>query len=306
MRKILVLLCAVLLSVGCNDGDIIEFELGFDDIETVNYCGDLVLYKIKEEPFESLSLELNTSIEDLISDYNNSDGEATFNLSNTSNSFIYRTYSDAYTTTLANNLFCQQTPPNVTITNNSESESGEAKITISLEQDDEDGIPASIEDQDLDGDGDPATNPTDTDQDGIPDYLDIDDDGDNVATIDENPNYTSEDGFANAQDTDNDDIPDYLDTDDDGDGILTRDEENDTQDQNPKNDFTGGTSTPDYLNPLVDSTVAATGYTVHTIYQTYTFEIDLFNFSLPPLTQTDMFFGSFDVSATLTGTPDFN
>ncbi len=54
-------------------------------------------------------------------------------------------------------------------------------------------------------------NPTDTDNDGLIDALDPDDDGDSVPTIDE---------LARG-DTDLDGIPDYLDSDDDDDGVLT-------------------------------------------------------------------------------------
>lgn len=92
-------------------------------------------------------------------------------------------------------------------------------------------------DHDTDGDGldDGAEAPggvaQDTDQDGIIDALDPDDDGDAVATLVEAP----------RGDTDGDGTPDYLDPDDDGDGILTADESGDSD----------GDGTPDYLE--VDS-----------------------------------------------------
>ena len=84
-------------------------------------------------------------------------------------------------------------------------------------------FPASeitTEDNDSDGDGigDKAEGmdeqpPTDTDDDGIPDFQDDDDDNDGIKTAEE------ADG-----DTDGDGVSDYLDNDDDGDGILTADE----------------------------------------------------------------------------------
>jgi gliding motility-associated-like protein len=46
--------------------------------------------------------------------------------------------------------------------------------------DDGDGIIDAIEDKNLDGDNDPSTYPTDTDQDGIPDYRDKDSDDDGI------------------------------------------------------------------------------------------------------------------------------
>ena len=73
----------------------------------------------------------------------------------------------------------------------------------------------------------------DTDDDGIPNYLDTDDDNDGVLTMFEDYGNTDlEVGAADAigdgdptnDDTDGDGIPDYLDTDDDNDGIPTEDE----------------------------------------------------------------------------------
>jgi len=46
--------------------------------------------------------------------------------------------------------------------------------------DDNDGILDSVEDNNLDGDNDPLTNPYDKDSDGIPNHLDIDSDGDGI------------------------------------------------------------------------------------------------------------------------------
>ena len=72
---------------------------------------------------------------------------------------------------------------------------------------DEDGIPSDVEGYD-----------TDTDGDGILDYLDVDDDNDSILTINEHGN----DGFnAYTVDCDGDGVPDHLDPDDDGDGVLT-------------------------------------------------------------------------------------
>jgi hypothetical protein len=73
----------------------------------------------------------------------------------------------------------------------------------------------------------------------------VDDDGDSIASIYEdlnsNSNYTDDD-------TDEDGIPNYLDDDDDdGDGILTINEDADG-DGNPRNDDTDGDSIPNYLD----------------------------------------------------------
>ena len=104
---------------------------------------------------------------------------------------------------------------------------------------DDDGIVNSFEDLNLDGDNDPATNPTDTDSDGIPDYLDIDSDNDGIpdnleaqttagyippSGIDVDGNGL-DDAYDNGGvglipiDTDGDGLPDYVDDDSDNDNV---------------------------------------------------------------------------------------
>lgn len=104
--------------------------------------------------------------------------------------------------------------------------------------DDGDGVPNVFED--FNGDGD-LTN-DDTDGDGVANYLDNDDDGDNVPTSVE----LQLDADGNPTDTDGDGDADYLDTDDDGDGILTINEDA-NMDGDPTNDDTDGDGVPDYL-----------------------------------------------------------
>ena len=105
---------------------------------------------------------------------------------------------------------------------------------------DEDGIPKT--DEDLNGDGNPTND--DTDGDGIPDYLDPDDDGDTVPTVMEDPDG---DGNPLNDDTDGDGKPNYLDADDDGDTVLTK-QEDPNGDGNPLNDDTDGDGKPNYLD----------------------------------------------------------
>lgn len=112
-------------------------------------------------------------------------------------------------------------------------------LGVDLDSDD-DGIVDSFEDLNLDGDNDAATNPTDTDGDGFPDYLDIDSDGDGIpdnveaqstadyvapSGLDANGNGLDDAYEQNGQmgifpiDTDGDSLPDYLDEDSDNDNV---------------------------------------------------------------------------------------
>jgi gliding motility-associated-like protein len=95
--------------------------------------------------------------------------------------------------------------------------------------DDNDGVPTLFE---LDASG----NPLDTDGDGIIDAIDTDDDGDGLLTTDEDLNGN---GDPRDDDTDNDGIPNYLESsllDQDEDGVV---DEFDTVDDDPYNDQDG-------------------------------------------------------------------
>ena len=107
--------------------------------------------------------------------------------------------------------------------------------------DDFDGVPNIFED--FNGDGDLEND--DTDSDGTPNYLDNDDDGDGISTINE-----AKDVDGNPLDTDGDGNVDYLDTDDDGDGIFTSNENADpNMDGNPADAVdTDMDGIPDYLD----------------------------------------------------------
>ncbi len=94
---------------------------------------------------------------------------------------------------------------------------------------------------DSDGDGllDLYELNVDTDGDGLLNYLDNDDDGDQVPTNMEDPN--------GSLDTDGDGTPDYLDPDDDGDGYYTIEEDANGNDS-PLDDDYDGDGIPDYLD----------------------------------------------------------
>lgn len=102
--------------------------------------------------------------------------------------------------------------------------------------------------ENLDGDDD-FTN-DDTDDDGTPNYIDIDDEGDLVLTRYENADPNGDGNPNDALDTDGDNIPNYLDKDDDGDGVDTIFEDADENgDGNPIDaKDTDGDNIPDYLD----------------------------------------------------------
>ena len=327
MKKNFLLFILSFFLITCDDGDIIVIEFDFDD--TFEVCKNLVFYNIKDNPAEAFSLLLTSdpnydSIEEILAYELSSDNvyasivtsEKIFQFNGTTNRFNYRTFN-----TISGDYFCSDIPPSdIVLISDDESTSGTATITTTLIEDDGDGIPAWYEDANTDGDDDPTTNPTDTDGDGIPDYLDDDDDGDNVRTAIENPNFDESIGdLLDPQDSDSDGIPDYKDIDDDNDGVLSRDEENQTQDQNPLNDRTGediddgiidGITPLDYLNTNVNSTVSATAYREHTIYQEFIVNIILDDLVLSSVNfqNTPLDFGTLDhedTTSSRTLTPAF-
>lgn len=316
MRKILSVFLLSFLLFTCDDGDIIDVELDFDD--TFEACGELVFFKTKSDPPESLSIFLTSPtlvtnqplrLEDFLTysfDADDTDminpiiehPEVTFEINGSANRFNYRTYNIEPL-----NFFCEDVAPsNIQILTDYESTDGQVIITTSIIEDDNDGIPAWFEDANTDGDNDPSTNATDTDGDGIPDYLDEDDDGDNVRTVNENPNFDETiDNLVDPQDTDGDGVPDYLDSDDDDDGVLTIDEDED-EDQNPLNDITNDAvlnpdNIADFLNNNISNEYPATAYRAHKIYQDFVMSIEVLNIDLPILYEESLDFGTLEDSS---------
>lgn len=135
---------------------------------------------------------------------------------------------------------------------------------------DDDGILNSFEDLNLDGDNNPVTDATDTDGDGVADYLDIDSDDDGVPDNVEaqtTAGYTrpsGEDANGNGLDdayetgglqglfpidTDGDSLPDYLDEDSDNDNIPDNIEAHDNNGDGIADIlFTGGDADNDGLD----------------------------------------------------------
>nr|WP_053234159.1 hypothetical protein [Nonlabens ulvanivorans] len=148
----------------------------------------------------------------------------------------------------------------------------------------------------------------DTDMDGLPDYIDEDDDGDNVLTINEGINLTD---LSLSQDTDGDGTPDYLDNDDDDDGIPTIQEDL-NRDLSPANDrlLVGTDLQPYYLiNSTEMASPAIDTFRPHEYSSTANLDI-----SIEDLTATSdsreiiiafYEFGTFVRTVTTTITPNF-
>jgi len=304
MRVVFSFLALAFLFTSCDDGDIITTELDFDDTFVATNCDDeLICYKIKTEPSESLSVLISTTLEELIETTVDLDNDLLVNLVDfnpvfTNNQFNYRTYSN----TITSDIFCSVIPPsNLGVTNDYPT-NVTATFEITLIEDDNDGIPAAFED--LNGDGDLDND--DTDGDGLPNYLDADDDGDNVLTATEMPNYSTEFELTQALDTDGDGTPNYLDTDDDNDGVPTINEEGvNTPNQNPADDISNNTVGADYLNVDVVNNIVATAYRVHTINQEFQIKLTLTGINLSVLTQDVLQFGTLTSTNSRAVTPTF-
>ncbi|MDN3491336.1 DUF6252 family protein [Winogradskyella bathintestinalis] len=188
-----------------------------------NYCGDV------DEVIETMLSELNNC--DLPCDV------VTANTLEAESQHIMATIGN-YNEKCAQYLFYLQEQIEIC---GDEDGSFQSKIeALDCADDDSDGVPNVFED--FNGDGDKTND--DTDGDGVPNYLDNDDDGDGILT-----QYEAVDENGNPVDTDGDMDVDYLDNDDDGDGILTINENADPNgDGNPDDALdANGDGIPDYL-----------------------------------------------------------
>jgi len=97
MKKIIILFIAVTL-FSCNDGD---FDVpAFEFTDTVNSCGEYLLYKLNTEKTEAIIISLTPT------QLGTTAGEKTFTISSTLK-VTYRLFDEAIGTT----YFCQEIPP---------------------------------------------------------------------------------------------------------------------------------------------------------------------------------------------------
>ena len=197
---------------------------------------------------------------------------------NSENQVIYRTFDSE----VDNDYFCNEIPPiSPDVLEEYRSTSGGKAIITStlrnLEDLDRDGVPTAVEDAvtaEIYIDELP-----DTDGDGIENYLDTDDDGDNVPTrVEISDNIETENTVGGFPDTDADGIPNYLDPNDDNDEILTIFEDW-NENQNPGDD-TNDENLPHYLNPEIEDPFDAEPRRINDITIGYRYEIYIDNLTL--------------------------
>ncbi len=291
--KIPYFICGIFLGLAsCNDGDIIVTNFDFDDasLQSCETITQTVFFKINPDINESISLIITTS--NILFE---GTGNEEFTLSESSNIINYRLFNDEVTS----DYFCNPIPPTTPITSQEFiGTSGTVQLISVTTLDDNDGI------ETVDSDDDMEEGTGDLDGDGIPNFYDADDDGDNVLTAVEiglDP--------ENPRDSDNDGIPDYLDIDDDGDMVLTRNEDL-NEDLDPLNDTTG-TDGPNYLNDEVAIITIVNEYREHIYNLSSDGTININNLVLVNESETINFdtfnFGSNDDIRTeiITLTPEF-
>ncbi len=289
MRKLLsFLLLTTVLITACDDGDIITVELTFGD--ELKLCGDenstnYVLYNIKNDPYESLTLLFPVSESGTIFNPETNGEEKSLIINGSNKKFNYRTYDGDP----EGELICQDIPGStVNIINDYPAESGaQAKFTSTFVDDDNDGIPSELEDLNANGN----LEDDDSDGDGIPNYIDEDDDNDNVPTINENPDVNDDGNIDDAQDTDNDGTPDYLDTDDDGDGTLTRNED-ENLDTNPRNDISAN-NIARYLDSAIADEFVQNTFIENNYKRTVSVKVEVLNANLDILNTDKIEFGTY-------------
>lgn len=270
MRKFLSLFFAASLLFSCDDGEIIVTDFNFEDPK-LQWCGDNqshVLFKINNTGVnEAIAFRFELSTPTL-QFFATEEGTTTIPI-NATNQIIYRVFDGE----VRSNYFCNEIPPVAPrVTEEYRSTTGgEVVITTTL-----------TTATDHDGDGVLSNNEgmaqeRDTDGDGIPDYLDIDDDGDNILTRVE-IEVEAENTVNDYPDSDNDGTPDYLDADDDNDGVPTRNEDW-NQNLNPADDR-NNEGIPHYLNPEITDSFSVTASRENTISRSFRYLLTIENLTL--------------------------
>ena len=309
-RRLFTIILALLLTT-CDDGDIITVNLDFDKQLSLcsNNIDSFLIYDLREDPNESLSLIIpRNDLEEFPFTEPTPTGNPTeFIINASTNRFIYRTYNRA----VATNELCEPIQPgNLTTIEDYEATTGSAFATVIIDDDDGDGISSENEGRGEADENGNYPNAQNSDGDEFPDYLDEDDDNDNVKTKDEldEENIDGDNNpFTNPLDTDGDGIPNYLDTDDDGDGINTI-EEDANGDKNPRNDTntdTEGNIIAHYLNILETTNYGSPGLVGGNEYtRTVSINFLVTEFNLEILSATELDLGTLTYTIPIIQTND--
>ena len=252
-RLVFMVLFGLLIFTSCDDGDVAVQSFDFEG-QALSYCDtdqSVLFYVQNSSGTEAVLADLNVNQGNLLNA-----GILSYELAGNTNNVTYRIFDN----TAEPEYFCSAIPPtNPTVIDEYLAASGRAELLVVVNKDDLDGI----------GTDDELPLDLDTDNDGLFDYIDFDDDGDNVPTAFELDVFNADgddNPLTNPLDTDQDGIPNYLDNDDDGDGILTIDEDL-NGDLDPTNDFTDSTVGPDYLNDSVAQS------TVQPLYREHSYQV---------------------------------
>ncbi|MBT8319965.1 MAG: hypothetical protein KJP01_07535 [Gramella sp.] len=283
MRRFLSGIFLLGLLTACDDGDIIVTNFDFEN-STFRFCEGSdrkVIYAINDDDvFESISLEFRNS--QLQTDDNGNlippdQEEISFALTG-NDRVVYRIY-DGEVESGSNSYFCSVVPPSEPRVIEEWISGTGATVFVNTGFTDE----TASADPDRDGlsnieEGWVSGGPyLDTDEDGIPDYLDKDDDGDNVLTTTEIANGNNDPVNADGlRDFDEDGIPNYLDDDDDNDTVLTRLEVREGDENNPEI-FQTAEGISNYLNPEQTAELQHDVYINHDISRNYGFRVIIEN-----------------------------
>ena len=245
----LYILISLVVFSSCDDGDVAVESFDFED-QSLLYCDNnqsILFYVRNSSGTEAVLVDLTVNLTNLLSA-----GVLSYELAGNTNNVAYRIFD----TSADPDYFCSAIPPTrPMVIDELIATSGRAEMLVVVNKDDLDGLSADNElplDQDTDGDG-------------LFDYIDFDDDGDNIPTAFELDVFNADgdnNPLTNPLDTDQDGIPNYLDPDDDGDGVLTIDEDL-NGDLDPTNDFTEPSIGPDYLNANIFLSTPQDAYREH-------------------------------------------
>ncbi len=266
IRHFLSLLLGLSILAACDDGDVAVQSFDFED-QPLFYCDSdqsILFYVRNSSGTEAVLADLTVNLNNLLNP-----GIISYELAGNTNNATYRIFDAS----AGPEYFCSAIPPtSPSVVEQYIAVSGHAEILVVVSKDDLDGVATDDElplDQDTDGDG-------------LFNYIDIDDDGDNVPTAFELDVFNTDgdnNPLTNPLDTDQDGIPNYLDSDDDGDGVLTIDEDL-NGDLDPTNDFTDPNVGPDYLNAAVTLNTAQPLYREHTYQVVSGIDLTLFDLVL--------------------------